>query len=314
LPEGDNAYFYCLKNKGEKRMISEFAHELEREGKSPLTIQAYTKDIKQFMHWLVDTIGYATDVITETDVREYRQFLNLHRKLKVTSINRKIKSIVQFQRFLYKRGICKEEVELKKVLQKNNIELDYEVKVVEKQDLYRLKRTIEAEGNKRDILIYYLLFATGVRCSELVSIGVDDIYITDRNGKNNYSYIIIRNGKGNKVRKINLNAQVVSAIRAYLEIRPDAQTATLFQGQRGSLTRLAINKILEKYSKKAQLDDIVTPHMARHTFCSSLIKDGKVDPKTVAILSGHSSVDTLYRFYVNSSVEDKQRAVDNLHV
>ncbi|MEI0738998.1 tyrosine-type recombinase/integrase [Paenibacillus sp. JTLBN-2024] len=186
--------------------------------------------------------------------------------------------------------------------------------MVEKQDLYRLKRTIEAEGNRRDILVYYLLFGTGVRCSELVGIELDDIHITERNGKNNYSYIMIRNGKGSKVRKVNLNSDVVNAIKEYWEVRQEVSSKKLLQGQRGTLTRLAINKLLEKYSKKAQLDYIVTPHMARHTFCSNLIKEGKVDPKTVAILSGHSSVDTLYRFYVNSSAEDKQRAVDNLYV
>lgn len=295
------------------QLISEFIQELEREGKSSLTIQAYSKDVEQFREWLDETIGYETDVITETDIREYRQFLNLHKKLKVTSINRKINSIVQFQQFLYRKGICKEEVELRKVKQKNNLQMDYEVKVVEKQDLYRLKRTIEADGNKRDILIYYLLFATGVRCSELVSIGIDDFSLTERNGKNNYSFVLIRNGKGDKVRKINLNAQVVNAVRAYLEVRPNTLSSKLLQGQRGSLTRLAINKILEKYSKKAQLDYIVTPHMARHTFCTNLIKSG-VDPKTVCLLSGHSSVDVVYRFYVNSSKEDRQNAVDNLLV
>jgi len=295
------------------QLISEFIQELEREGKSSLTIQAYSKDVEQFREWLDETIGYETDVITETDIREYRQFLNLHKKLKVTSINRKINSIVQFQQFLYRKGICKEEVELRKVKQKNNLQMDYEVKVVEKQDLYRLKRTIEADGNKRDILIYYLLFATGVRCSELVSIGIDDFSLTERNGKNNYSFVLIRNVKGDKVRKINLNAQVVNAVRAYLEVRTNTLSSKLLQGQRGSLTRLAINKILEKYSKKAQLDYIVTPHMARHTFCTNLIKSG-VDPKTVCLLSGHSSVDVVYRFYVNSSKEDRQNAVDNLLV
>lgn len=295
-------------------MLAEFIHALQEEGNSALTIQAYSNDVKQFLEWLNETIGFETETITETDLREYRQYLNLIKKLKVTSINRKLKSIVQFQRFLHKKGICKTEVELRKVLLKNNIELDYEVKIVEKQDLYRLKRTIEAEGNKRDILIYYLLFATGVRCNELVSIEIDDIHLTERNGKNNYSFLVVRNGKGNKVRKVNLNAQVVMAIREYLKVRPDVASNNLLQGQRGSLTRLAINKVLEKYSKMAQLEYIVSPHMARHTFCSSLIKEGKVDPKTVAILSGHSSVDTLYRFYVNSSAEDKQNAVDNLQV
>ncbi|MBS4220060.1 tyrosine-type recombinase/integrase [Bacillus sp. FJAT-49711] len=295
-------------------MLSEFIQRLHKDGKSPLTIQAYQKDIQQFKEWLLNTIGYNTETITETDLREYRQYLNFNKKLKVTSINRKLKSVVRFQQFLCGENICNTEIDLKKVLQKNNIELDYEVKVVEKQEQYRLKRTIEASGNKRDILIYYLLFGTGVRCNELVSLEIDDMHLTERNGKNNYSYVLIRNGKGDKVRKINLNTNVVSAIRDYFEARPDVKSKKLLQGQRGALTRLAINKVLEKYSKQAQLEYIVTPHMARHTFCTNLLKEGKVDPKTLAILTGHSSVDTLYRFYINSSAEDKQRAVDNVYL
>lgn len=295
-------------------MIMDFLEKLIVEGKSPLTIQAYKNDIEQFKEWLEDTIGFETEAITETDVREYRQYMNLNRKLKVTSINRKIKSIVKYQHFLCKQCICKEEIKLKNVLQKNNIELDYEVKVLEKQDQYRLKRTIEASGNKRDILIYYLLFGTGIRCKELVSIQKDDLFITERNGKNNYSYVMIRSGKGNKMRKVNLNSQVVNAIKDYFQVRPEVISDDLLIGQRGPLSRLAINKILEKYSKLAQFDYIVTPHMARHTFCTNLLKDGKVDPKTLAILTGHSSIDTLYRFYINSSAEDKQKAVDNLYL
>lgn len=295
-------------------MILSFLKELQTEGKSSLTIQAYQNDIEQFNKWLIDTIGYETETITETDVREYRQYMNLNRRLKVTSINRKIKSIVKYQRYLCIKGVCKEEVNLKNVLQKNNIERDYEVKVLEKQDQYRLKRTIESSGNKRDILIYYLLFGTGIRCNELVSIQKNDLFITERNGKSNYSYVMIRSGKGNKMRKVNLNSQVVNAIKSYFQVRPERISEDLLIGQRGPLSRLAINKVLEKYSKLAHFDYIVTPHMARHTFCTNLLKEGKVDPKTLAILTGHSSIDTLYRFYINSSAEDKQNAVDNLYL
>ncbi len=298
---------------GGEYVIEFFRYELVREGRSPHTVQAYCHDVQQFKEWLKETLGYETEVITETDIREYRQYLNLQQKLKVTSINRKLRSILRFQRFLYEQGICKELVHGKRVILKHANDLDCEVKVVEKQDLYRLKRTIEATGNKRDILIYYLLFATGIRCSELISIELTDIHLTERNGKNNYSHIIVRMGKGGKVRKVNLNAQVVQVLREYLQVRPKVDSAKLLQGQRGPLTRIAINKILEKYSQKAQLGYIVTPHMARHTFCTTLIKNG-VDPKTVCLLTGHSSVNVIYRFYVNTSAEDKQKAVDSLLV
>lgn len=293
--------------------LDQFREELLREGKSWLTVEAYLTDIQQFQTWLQDTLGYESDSITETDVREYRQYLNFQKKLKPTSINRKLKSIVLYQRFLVKKGVCKEEINPSKVLLKHTTELDREIKVVEKTDLYRLKRTIEAENNKRDICIYYLLFGTGIRCSELVNIELDDIVLTERNGKNNFSYILIRNGKGNKSRKVNLNAATVNAVKEYLNVRPNTDSNKLLIGQRGPLTRLAINKILDKYSKKAQLSERVNPHAARHTFCSQLIKSG-VDPKTVCLLTGHSSVDLVYRFYVNSSAEDKQRAVDGLQI
>ncbi|NOU53742.1 tyrosine-type recombinase/integrase [Brevibacillus borstelensis] len=294
-------------------MIDKFEEALLADGKSVLTIQAYINDIRQFMTWLCETLGFESDTITETDVREYRQYLNLQKGLKPTSINRKLKSVVAYQRFLVREGICKEEIQLKKVLLKHTADLDRDIKIVEKQDMYRLKRTIEAKNSKRDIAIYYLLFGTGIRCSELVACEIDDIHLTDRNGKNNYSYVLIRNGKGNKSRKVNLNAAAVTAVKEYLEVRPQHPSNKLLIGQRGPLSRLAINKIMDKYSRMAQLEERVNPHSARHTFCSQLIKSG-VDPKTVALLSGHSSVDTIYRFYVSSSAEDKQRAVDGLQV
>ncbi|KIL38694.1 hypothetical protein SD70_24930 [Gordoniibacillus kamchatkensis] len=294
-------------------MIDKFEKALLAEGKSVLTIQAYINDIRQFFNWLKDSLGFESDSITETDVREFRQYLNLQKKLKPTSINRKLKSVVAYQRFLVREGICKEEIKLQKVLLKHTIDLNHEIKVVDKQNMYRLKRTIEAENNKRDICIYYLLFGTGIRCSELISIELDDIHLTDRNGKNNYSYVLIRNGKGNKSRKVNLNAAAVTAIKEYLDVRPNTGSNKLLIGQRGPLTRLAINKILDKYSRKAQLEQRVSPHLCRHTFCTDLIKNGS-DPKTVALLTGHSSVNTIYQYYVSSSAEDKQRAVDGLQI
>lgn len=294
-------------------MLEQFINELERQGKSHNTIGAYKTDIQQFHKWLYDSLGHVTTDITQTDVREFRQYLNFIKKLNVTSINRKVKSIVRFQNYLNDIGESTNRVEVKGVLQKNNIEQEHEVRVVWKNDLYKLKRTIEASGNKRDIAVYFLLFGTGMRVSELVNLEIDDIYLTERNGKNSYSFILIRNGKGNKSRKIPLNVDVVKAINEYLEVRPLNMSNILVIGQRGAFTRIAINKILEKYSKQAQLHYVVTPHMARHTAFTMMIKNG-VDVKTVQLIAGHSSADVTYKFYVSSTIEDKQNAVDNLNI
>src|SRR3954452_990153 len=163
-------------------MIYKYIEELERTGKSQNTINAYITDIKQFLKWLDETLGQATNDITETDIREYKSYLLNVKKIAVTSINRKLKSVVQYQNFLHAIGETKATVNAKDVLQKNTIESDHKVKIVNKQDLYKLKRTIEASGNKRDICIYYILFGTAVRVSELNNLTLDDIHLTERNG------------------------------------------------------------------------------------------------------------------------------------
>jgi integrase/recombinase XerD len=297
--------------RGSVHMINKFIEELNRTGKSENTINAYSTDIKQFQKWLSETLGQETNDVTETDVREYKSYLLNVKKLSVASINRKLKSVVQFQNFLHAIGETKATVNAKDVLQKNTIESDHEVKIVEKQDKYKLKRTIEASGNKRDIAIYYLLFGTAIRVSELINLTLDAIHLTERNGTNNYSSIIVR-GKGDKIRKIELNKDVVKAIKEYIEVRLTTTDNKLLQGQRGSMSRLGINKLLEKYSKQAQIET-VTPHMARHTALSMMVKNG-TDIKTVSNIAGHSSTDVTYKFYVSSNAEDRQNAVDKLDI
>lgn len=290
-------------------MLNTFIAELERTGKSENTINAYTTDVKQFQQWLEGTLGQTTNEVTQTDVREYKSYLLNVKKLSVVSINRKLKSVVQYQNFLHAIGETKAVVHVKEVLQKNTIEADHEVKILSKQDLYKLKRTIESAGNKRDICIYALLYNTAVRVTELISLTLDDVQLTERNGSNNHSHITVR-GKGDKLRKVELNASTVTAIKNYISVRPTTLDNKLLQGQRGAMTRLGINKLLEKYCKVAGIETI-TPHIIRHTSLSTMVKKG-IDIKTVSNIAGHSSTDVTYKFYVSSNAEDRQNAVNVL--
>ncbi len=291
-------------------MLEKFEDELKRTGKSKNTVAAYISDVKQFKKWLADSLGEDQDIgkITESDIRDYVRYLNTIVKLSTNSINRKVKSIVLYNKFLNNTNFSDITINLKSVEQR--VVEDIEVKVIDDKDLIRIERAIELSNNKRDVTIYNLLLYTGVRCSELINLELDDIVLTERNGKNAYSYIMIRNGKGNKNRKIPLNSKTVIAINEYLMVRPQTTSKKLLQGQRGALTRLAINKLLERYSHDAHVE-IVTPHMFRHTSFTKMIKSG-IDVKTVAEIAGHSSTDITFRLYVNSSSEDKQRAVDSL--
>jgi integrase/recombinase XerD len=155
-------------------------------------------------------------------------------------------------------------------------------------------------------MILLLLLYTGLRVSELCDIKLKNIdFLTAQ---------LKVFGKGGKVREVPLKQEVVEAIKEYLVERssnPFADSDYLIVGQRGALQRDAINTLLEKLTVKIGIDVRLKPHLFRHTFCTRLVSKG-IPLTTVSKLAGHSSIDTTARFYINSSKEEKMRAVSLL--
>lgn len=280
--------------------VDKFINELVRVGKSNNTVSAYRTDIQQFKEWLYKKSGVDTDNITNVDLEQYIQYMNVNLKRSVNTINRKIKSIVQYTKYLNKTEVCM--TILKTYEFKRHSIKNVKVKLIDKQDLYKLKMTINASGNKRDVAIFEILKNTGVRCNELVSIEIDDLK-TDINGENSYSYINLKTGKGIKSRLIPLNSDAATAISEYMKVRPLTTSKILLQGQRGSLTRLAINKLLETYSIQSRIE-LVTPNKFRHIAVHDMFEKG-VDIKTIGKVLGHSSPDLTYKYCVSSNLKDK---------
>jgi len=291
--------------------IKEFTNELVRTGKSINTIQAYTRDIKKFMLWFTDKYNKDFNgVLLNMDIIEYKNFLLNTELQKTTSINRKINALNQFNLYLVGLGIGV-ELNTSDTLIKVSDREDKEVKILEKNDYNKLKRSFYEENNKRDIAIFEVLANTGLRVSELISLKLDTVIITTRNGKDNYSYVRILEGKGNKYREVALNNTCKKAIDDYLKVRPTTKSDLLFLGQRGALKRESINKVLEKYCAYAGIDSI-SPHVLRHTFATTLLKEKNVDIVTVSKLLGHASSKTTEDFYINTSRNDKVNAVNML--
>ncbi|MGB9832950.1 MAG: tyrosine-type recombinase/integrase [Caldisericum exile] len=287
--------------------LKKFKEELKQTGKSQNTIISYFTDIKEFLKWFSDTYAKEFDGrILEQDAREYRNYLLNIAKQKPASINRKMAALKKFNVFLIKAGTgTKTDI--------HGISLadihDREVKTIGRNELNRLKRAVYASGNKRDIALIELLINTGIRVSELVSLTVQDIHLTERNGSQNYSYIVIRNGKGSKYREIPLNSQVKKALEEYLAIRPSSSDR-IFIGQRGPLRREAVDKIIKKYCRMAGIEEI-SAHVLRHTFCTRLVAENVPLP-IISKLAGHSSIQTTMDFYVRVSRTDKAIAVEKL--
>ncbi|RXE57734.1 tyrosine-type recombinase/integrase [Acetivibrio mesophilus] len=287
--------------------ITEYENTLKSAYKSPNTINGFVSDVQQFLEWFDITYGKEFDgQVLEQDAREFRNYLLNILRRKPATINRKMAALNSFNQFLISKGTSK-VIPIKGLLMADSTER--EIKTLERTEQNKLKRAIYTKCNKRDIAIYELLYNCGIRVSELISLSIQDIHLTERNGNTNYSYIIIRQGKGGKYRECPLNAQARSALMDYLKIRISSSDK-VFIGQRGPLRREAVDKIIKKYCDVAGIDNI-SCHVLRHTFCSRLIQAGVPLP-TVSRLAGHSSTETTTRFYIHTPRADKIAAVDKL--
>lgn len=280
-----------------------FQESLAQESKSQNTINTYTRNITLFLNWLESvTKEPFNNKITQMDTQAYCKYLSDEKKMSLNTINSKLTSIKKFSDFLSDNGY----MPYIKVVQKKG-KTDPQVEVLEKNELYKYLRDTISSENKLHIAIVQLILNTGIRESELCSLEMDDITISDRKGT-----IIIRSGKGNKYRELPLNKDARNALADYIQNgRPETDTNKVFIGQRGAFNRNAIYKIINKIGQKS-LGKNVYPHMLRHQCFTAMAKNPDVDLKTISELAGHSSVELTAKYYIHSSKEEKINAVESL--
>ena len=162
---------------------------------------------------------------------------------------------------------------------------------------------------KRDAAMLQLLYASGMRVSELVSLNLDDVNTVDGN--------VRCLGKGHKERIIPIHKQAVQAIDEYVEearprlVRNDKEKA-LFLNRRGDrLTRQGFWQILKEYAKSAGLEGEVTPHTLRHSFATHMLSGG-ADLRAVQELLGHANISTT-QVYTHLTTEHIRRAYEQSH-
>ena len=148
----------------------------------------------------------------------------------------------------------------------------------------------------RDKAILEMLFSTGLRVSELCSLSRDiDLKKDD---------IVVR-GKGEKIRIVFLSKEAKDAVKIYLEKRGMGGEALFISKKETNLTPRSIQRIIEKYSRKAGISKKVTPHVLRHVFATSLLENG-ADIRSVQELLGHSNISTtqVYTHITNKRLGD----------
>ena len=162
---------------------------------------------------------------------------------------------------------------------------------------------------KRDRAMLELLYASGMRVSELVSLNLGDVSIGEEN--------VRCFGKGRKERIVPIYRQAAQVVAEYLtEVRPhlvrdDAQRA-LFLNRRGErLTRQGLWQILKEYAKKAGLGKTITPHTLRHSFATHMLSGG-ADLRSVQEMLGHANISTT-QIYTHLTSEHIRRAYERAH-
>ena len=272
--------------------IGEFLEHLELEkGRSQQTLRNYDYYLKRFAAWSKLT---KPEGITLEIVRRFRLWLN--RSLKgrrepaprASTVNYYLIALRSYLKYLAKRDI--------KSLTAEKIELakrpDREVSFLEEEELMRLLAAPKGESlvALRDRAILETLFSTGLRVSELARLERDHVNLKREE--------FTVTGKGGKRRIVFLADRARAALRSYLNRRADISPFLFVGHDRAKKARedmplspRSVERIVDKYARRAGVTKRVSPHTMRHTFATDLLRGG-ADIRSVQAMLGHSSITT----------------------
>jgi len=254
------------------------------------TIKAYAIDLKQFQQ----RIEHADNCIAKSEITSYITYL--HKTFRPKTVKRKIASIKAFFRYLEFEEIVQTDPMARvttKFQEPQNLPRTVPLSTIKKilavayKRRYQARTSHEIQTALRNIAVIELLFATGVRVSELCSIGADDIHLGDGN--------IRIMGKGAKERVLQIgNREVLGALRQYREsnITVIDETGYFFVNRlRARLSEQSVRSLIRNLYVEAGVALHVTPHMFRHSFATLLLEED-VDIRYIQQMLGHSSIKT----------------------
>ena len=271
-----------IKDNKKDHLLRSFLDSLYIEkGLSKNTVSSYKNDISSFSSWC-DKEHLDRLKITDLNLNNYISNL-FSIGLKSSSINRKISSIKHFYLFLLKKKVIKNSPadEITTPKQENYLPTSMSEDEVESL-LGSPKSSIKIE--RRDKAMIEILYATGMRISELVNLKLTDIDF-------NRSVLKVF-GKGSKERLVPYGEKAAEALRIYLEDRKKLDSKDVFLSNRGTrITRGAFWQRIKIYIKRENLKSSISPHTLRHAFATHLLNRG-ADLRSVQILLGHSDLST----------------------
>ena len=289
-----------------KIIVDEFIDSLKARQASQNTIASYERDIAQFCNYF-ESKGKKIFDLTSEDMQEYINHLLAEGKSNST-ISRCTASVKSLYRYLVSKKLAEtniaDGVEAPKVDRKEPMILtSKEIEMLlEQPDLSELK-------GQRDKAMLEILYATGIRVTELISLRVEDVNL-------NNGYIRVK--KKNSERHIPLGNLALKCLREYMDkVRPllirTEEEKTLFINTNGQkMTRQGYWKILKQYKEQANIDKDITPHTIRHSFAVHMLQNG-AEIKTVQELLGHTDVASTMMYSQMVGLNSTKEEYNNTH-
>lgn len=276
---------------------------------SVYTIKSYRKDLSQLISFLVLSKEYSVKDVNDVTYHLLRHFLAYLQKkgyAKVTLV-RKVSSLRSFFRFLSRQNYIKSNPTLYLITPKAGKKLPDFLDVLEVESLLSMPKSDSFIG-LRDKAILEVLYTTGIRVGELVSLSLNDL---------DYLGGLIKvKGKGRKERLIPLGMGAARIIRNYLDIRNGVKDINneraLFVNTRGKrISARSIRRRISYYIKLTGIRKKVSPHMLRHSFATHLLNAG-ADLRAVQEMLGHVSLSTT-QIYTHVTTERLKKVYDKAH-
>ena len=294
-----------------KSYLKNFLIYLEVEKNfSKHTIRAYNSDILGFLIWLDDTKIEETN---HTKLKDYLVFIQKFNYSK-TTLSRKIASIRTFYRFLYRERIIESNPANSVHAPKRNKSLP---KFLSKEEIEQILNNIKIDtpAGFRNRTILELLYATGMRVSELSNLNFENLNLDENE--------ITVLGKGNKERIVLVSSRAKDFLNKYINtvrymivedgLKPEQnEESPVFINKTGyRLQTQSIRAALNDIVKKIELPKKVTPHVFRHSFATKLLENG-ADLRVVQELLGHASISNT-QIYTHVSTERLKAVYDSTH-
>ena len=298
-------------------LIDEFLEYLEIERNlSPLTIRDYRHYLNHFADWSKNhsPILRPQDITVEL-IRKYRVYLahynspNGQLPLKKVTQNYYVIALRSFLKYLIRKDlpvISPDKIELPKTESRS-------LKFLDRDQVYRLlvQPNVSSERGIRDKTIMEMLFSTGLRVSELCRLNRDQVNLE----RGEFGVV----GKGQRLRVVFLSDRAKIWLEKYLARRTDSfkplfiryagNQEPVVNGEKMRLTPRSVQRIIDKYVRKARLPVKATPHVLRHSFATDLLMNG-ADLRSVQELLGHKNVSTtqIYTHVTNQQLRDVHKA------